>query len=125
MEFFFQPCPDTDARFVNVEVNALGVAHIGIGEGRHGRTVLQELPKGVCPAVSIMQGKRWSIRYKLPFDWIRSLFPDFAPGPGMRIRGNFYKCDESIHPHFGCWRPIEAPQPDFHRPDFFGEIILD
>jgi hypothetical protein len=41
------------------------------------------------------------------------------------MRGNFYKCgDKTIHPHYGCWSPIELPKPDFHCSDFFGEIIL-
>ncbi|WP_449033796.1 carbohydrate-binding family 9-like protein, partial [Prevotella sp.] len=24
--------------------------------------------------------------------------------------------------HFLSWNPIDLPAPDFHRPDFFGEI---
>lgn len=124
MEFFFMPCPDSDPRYINAEVNALGVMHIGIGEGRGNRAVLQALPDGVSPNVSILAGRKWSVRYALPVAWIRSLFPAFDPQPGYVIRGNFYKCDESIHPHFGCWNPIGTPQPDFHRPEFFGRIIL-
>ena len=26
--------------------------------------------------------------------------------PGAAMAGNFYKCDESIHPHFGSWNPV-------------------
>ena len=37
------------------------------------------------------------------------------------IRANFYKCgDKTAHPHFLSWNPVETPQPDFHRPEFFG-----
>jgi hypothetical protein len=40
-----------------------------------------------------------------------------------KIMGNFYKCaDETISPHYLSWNPIDAPAPDFHRPEFFGEI---
>ncbi len=28
------------------------------------------------------------------------------------MRGNFYTCDESIHPRSGCWSPVLAPAPD-------------
>lgn len=42
---------------------------------------------------------------------------------GLIIHGNFYKCgDKTAHPHFLSWNPIDIPSPDFHRPDFFGEI---
>ena len=41
------------------------------------------------------------------------------------VRANFYKCaDKSAHPHFLSWNPVEVPQPDFHRPEFFGELIF-
>jgi hypothetical protein len=41
------------------------------------------------------------------------------------ITGNFYKCgDETEYPHFGCWNLIASPVPDFHRPEYFGEIVL-
>ena len=37
----------------------------------------------------------------------------------------FYKCgDKTAHPHFLSWNPVGTPAPDFHRPDFFGELIL-
>jgi hypothetical protein len=42
-----------------------------------------------------------------------------------KLLGNFYKCaDDTENPHFLSWNPIETAQPDFHRPEFFGEIYL-
>ena len=42
------------------------------------------------------------------------------------IRANFYKCaDGSRWPHYLCWSPIDTPQPDFHRPEFFGKLIFE
>ena len=42
------------------------------------------------------------------------------------LKANFYKCgDKTAHPHFLSWNKIETTAPDFHRPDFFGELILD
>ena len=39
--------------------------------------------------------------------------------------GNFYKCaDETMNPHFVSWSPIDLPEPNFHCPEFFGEIYL-
>ena len=45
--------------------------------------------------------------------------------PGAAFAGNFYKCDESLHPHFGAWSPIDAPAPDFHRPECFGKLVIE
>lgn len=124
MEMFFQPCPLSDSRYFNCEVNAAGVMHIGVGQGREGRIVLREMPQGIDPVATVRQGERWDIRYTLPTGFIRSWFPGWTPEKGAAMRGNFYKCDESIHPHFGCWNEIRAEAPDFHRPEYFGQWIL-
>ena len=40
-----------------------------------------------------------------------------------KILGNFYKCaDETMNPHFVSWSPIDLPEPNFHCPEFFGNI---
>ena len=42
-----------------------------------------------------------------------------------KLRANLYKCgDKCETPHFLSWSPIGLPNPDFHCPDFFGEIVL-
>lgn len=42
------------------------------------------------------------------------------------IRANFYKCgDETSQPHFISWSPIDFPKPNFHIPQFFGELIFE
>ena len=41
------------------------------------------------------------------------------------IRANFYKCaDGSRNPHYLCWAPIDTPDPDFHRPEYFGTLTF-
>lgn len=63
----------------------------------------------------------WSIGLCVPFSLI-GIDPDSLPAS---IRANFYKCaDKSAHPHFLSWSPIEIPAPDFHRPEFFGELVF-
>lgn len=124
LEFFFMPCPETDPRYINCEVNCIGTMHIGVGEQREGRTVLTELPEGIRPQVQIQAGECWSVQYRVPHAWIKSLFPEYHPRPGMVLRGNFYCIDESIHPHFGCWHPVVAAQPDFHRPECFEKLVF-
>lgn len=63
----------------------------------------------------------WSIGLCVPFSLI-GIDPDSLPAS---IRANFYKCaDKSAHPHFLSWSPIEVPAPDFHRPEFFGELVF-
>lgn len=124
LEFFFQPLPDTDPRYINCEINAGGVMHIGVGKGRERRKVLQRLPDGMDVVASIQPGEHWGVRCTVTTALIAQWFKGFEPKSGMVLRGNFYTCDESIHPHFGCWNPVAWPTPDFHRPECFGRLIL-
>ena len=42
-----------------------------------------------------------------------------------KVRGNFYKCASATsEPHYLSWNPILTDKPDFHRPDFFGDIYF-
>ena len=45
---------------------------------------------------------------------------------GKAMRANFYKCGDLLQtPHFLSWSPIDLPQPKFHCPEFFGEIVFE
>ncbi len=45
---------------------------------------------------------------------------------GLKARANFYKCGDNLTiPHFVSWSAIGTPDPSFHQPDFFGELIFE
>ncbi len=122
VEFFLQPFQD-DPRYVNIEVNAAGVAHIGLGAGRHDRIVLDKMPENMNFRTSKHEGAWWAAAYTIPNALLERLFGR-VPQAGSVMRANLYKCDETIHPHFGSWSPIVYDSPDFHRPESFGEMLL-
>ena len=122
LEFFLQPFAD-DPRYVNIEANVAGAALIGIGPDREHRAELAVCPDGMDIQASRHGGGWWAVAYAVPFAWLEALYGR-PVDRGAAMRGNFYSCDESIHPHFGSWSPIEAPRPDFHCPECFGELIL-
>lgn len=42
------------------------------------------------------------------------------------LRANFYKCgDHTAEPHFLSWNPILTASPNFHVPQFFGQLNLE
>ena len=122
LEFFFRPFGD-DERYVNIEVNAAGAALIALGPDRERREALTACPAGMDIRASAHAGGWWAVAYAVPFALIGKLFGRRFEPRGA-FCGNFYKCDESLHPHFGSWSPIEAPQPDFHRPECFGRLVF-
>lgn len=45
---------------------------------------------------------------------------------GKRMRANFYKCGDNLPtPHFLSWNKIDYPRPNFHLPEYFGEIQFE
>ena len=64
----------------------------------------------------------WEVELRIP---LKLIFRDREPKFPQALRVNFYKCaDKTKKPHFLSWQPIALPQPNFHCPEFFGEIVL-
>ncbi|MBQ7530908.1 MAG: hypothetical protein IJT12_04310 [Paludibacteraceae bacterium] len=64
----------------------------------------------------------WEVELQIP---LRLIFRGKEPVFPQTLRANFYKCgDKTKKPHFLSWQPIPLPKPDFHCPQFFGEIEL-
>ncbi|OXM12994.1 carbohydrate-binding family 9-like protein [Paenibacillus herberti] len=130
VEFFFQPAPDKDPRYLNLEINAAGTRLLGIGTDRDERTLLspESHPPLLIETATGLHDEAsgqtyWSVRATLPLQWVSDMFPDFRPVPGARMRGNFYKCgDETSLPHYGCWSEIKSAQPNFHLSKWFGTL---
>ncbi len=123
LEFFLAP-DAAKPRYVNCEMNPLCVAHIGLGDGRHGRTVLQAVPAGFNATHSEHRGGWWAVSYTLPADFLRDSF-GVGLRPGLAMRGNFYKCgDRMRRPHYCMFKPYDTPQPDYHRPELFADFRL-
>lgn len=131
VEFFVQPTPDSDARYLNFEINAAGTLLLGLGVGRDRVRLTDVDPKTfqIQPQVNctdpVDDRTYWELQYEIPFQFIQSHFPDFKVESGARLKGNFYKCgNDTAQPHYGCWNLIELDTPNYHVSEFFGELIL-
>jgi len=63
----------------------------------------------------------WELVVAIPLE-LMGLDPANLP---EKILANFHKCaDDTNAPHFLSWNPIDTPAPDFHRPEFFGELYF-
>lgn len=64
---------------------------------------------------------QWQVAVGIPF---RLIGLDPASLPPV-LKANIYKCaDNTSHPHYLSWSPITHPKPNFHLPEFFGELEL-
>ena len=126
LEFFFSPVAD-DPRYFNFEFNSIKCMHVGFGTCRHDSSrLLPPKPDDLFKATPIVTEDGWEITYQIPFSFIRLYVTDFVAAPGKKMRANFYKCgDFTVQEHYFSWNPVDNPTPDFHRPEYFGELIFD
>ena len=121
------------ASYYNFEFNCIGTPHIAYGPGRQERQfVQQQLLGGLSTYSSLGQlpfeetcgDFEWNLMIRIPttcfaFDKISSL-------SGMHATANFYKVGRGISvPHYVTWSPINTPEPDYHRPEFFGGVYFE
>ena len=114
--------------YYNVEITCIGTK---LAARRQSRTEFQhfcheKMEKircfGSLPHEAInseTEGQEWWIVEVIPFE----LFGlEKAP---ESLRMNFYKCgDNCRNVHFLSWSEIGHPTPNFHCPEYFGEVIL-
>ena len=63
----------------------------------------------------------WKLTIEIPFEVIDIQLENLP----IMLCANFYKCaDGTSVPHYLSWNHISTDIPDFHRPDFFGEIYI-
>lgn len=130
VEFFVDMFPAKHMGYINFEMNSAGTLLAAFGPDRNHRTPLwpEDLAgMSVITAEELWEdggGPAWSVAYKLPLALFAKLYGEEIR-PGHCAAANFYKCgDDTPIPHYGAWSPVETPSPDFHRPEFFGELVF-
>ncbi len=116
--------------YYNFEFNATGSRHVNY------RSILTKekkvISKSKLESIKIKSSEKQFTRLdKQNANWLLQVFIPFTffsekNIPSKQLKGNFYKCgDKLIEPHYLSWNPIETKIPDFHQPNFFGELILE
>jgi hypothetical protein len=130
VEFFVAPMGDH--HYYNFEFNCIGAIRLSSGKQRQGRVaaplnILQQIGVTTSLGKTVFEEKSGG------FDWELSAFipvSAFFEHPIAHLstcqpKANFYKCGDDLSvPHYLAWQPIDTPQPDFHRPEFFGQLLL-
>ena len=128
VEFFV--APDDTAGYFNFEVNCIGTCLVQKGEKREGRKFLAPDEIDRIKRISSLGNSSfserkgnfaWNLTLAIPLVSICDLQQESLKG--LKMKANFYKCGDKLSEmHFLSWSPIGTPQPDFHQPDYFGEL---
>ncbi|OAV76184.1 hypothetical protein Barb7_00143 [Bacteroidales bacterium Barb7] len=128
VEFFMKK--DGDTKYMNFEFNCIGTCDASRRQSRNDKQSLTPEEYAAVRRHSSLTKKAmeeqngiyaWELTVAIPFT-VMGLDPQHLP---EKITGNFYKCaDDTETPHYLSWNPVHTPHPDFHRPEFFGDIYL-
>ena len=131
VEFFLSP--EGNDFYYNFECNCAGklLLHGGkVGSERPGASedVLKSVKRwaslGTEPFEERVGECTWEVALVIP---VSAIFRHSIESlDGKVMRANFYKCGDLLQtPHFLSWSPIDLPQPKFHCPEFFGELMFE
>jgi hypothetical protein len=113
--------------YYNFEFNCIGTCLVGFGKNKYNRIEIPELrikkinfQANIKYAVAVDLFK-WELMIEIPSSvFINHTLSSFS---SLSAKANFYKCgDLLMQPHFLAWSNIESAEPNFHLPDFFGDI---
>jgi hypothetical protein len=117
MEFFFVPNTE-ETKYINLEANPAGILRISIGDGRGARQNLDR----VHVETLIRPEQGWQLMAYIPYEFLEKHYGNINK---KQIRANFYKCgDLTVKKHYSMWNRVETERPDYHRPEYFGLVIL-
>jgi hypothetical protein len=128
---FFLAVGDRQA-YYNLEFNCIGTCLMGYGT--KDKKTRHYLPEAVIAKIKrqalLKAGEAspaglftWELTVAIPREVF--CYHELTTLQGVRGGANFYKCGDDLpEPHFLVWNDIKAPAPDFHLPEFFGEILF-
>jgi hypothetical protein len=133
VEFFINPFPESSDEYINMEFNALGVMLIGVGKDGDDSKRYYFKEKEVegfetvssvkDPVIGYHGATHWTLHIEIPKTFFEKHY-------GRRFTdkttiANFNKCgDETEFEHYGSWNEISSPTPNFHLPQYFGDLIF-
>lgn len=135
LEFFCIPDEKSGA-YYNLELNCIAKGTFAGGAKRTDRTkfgddVLSQIKRhstlgNAAFGTKISDGEpfEYTVTVALPVKLFS--LSDVEPLKGRTIKGNFYKCgDDMPQRHYLSWNPIGTERPNFHTPDYFGNIHFE
>ena len=126
---FFVSVPQ-DGTYCNFEMNCIGTLLASRRKSRSDFRYFDAVELGQVTRHTSLERKEYDLKDGV-FQWRTAICIPFSligmDGDRLpaSVRANFYKCaDGAAHPHYLSWNPVGTPHPDFHRPEFFGELIF-
>ena len=134
VEFFMIPS-DRDSSYFNLEMNCIGHGTFHYGPTRSerhrcGDEIVSQIRRHSTlgsEAFGMREGpQEWTLTLAVPKRLYAQADLNLTSFSRRTVRANFYKCgDDTAVPHFLSWSPIRVDHPNFHTPEWFGEVYFE
>jgi len=130
VEFFASPVAPKP-EYVNFEGSCCGTFLLGHGTVEDRTHPPDSVADRISVATSVPGPTKepspdddgWWLAVRLPFSaYSAMLGAEVAPDPGDSWRANCYRIGGGSA--YATWNPVDAPDPDFHRPGDFGRFVF-
>ena len=126
LEWFINFDPENTHKYINFEVNSAGFINFSLRVDRNNDEKFT-LKDAECLGIKTeILDDMWTLDYTVPFEFIKKYYPHDEFKTGAVLPSNVYKCgDETEFEHYGCWKMVDREKPDFHKPEYFGRMIIE
>lgn len=113
--------------YYNLEFNCLGTALVGYGttdkskRGLLQKEVIEQIKTHAVIKSESGVAITWQLLLNIPLNLFET--SGIHTLSDVQCTGNFFKCGDDLPtPHFVAWNNIDYPTPNFHLPQFFGNL---
>lgn len=117
-----------DTGYYNFEFNCIGGKLGEFGKSRKDRQFLPTAAMKKIKTETLIKNSvdnffLWNLTIMIPFEtFIHHHLWDLRNNV---CQSNFYKCGDKLpEPHYMSWSPIKTAAPDFHQPQYFGDLLF-
>ncbi len=127
MEAFIDFNPFCDnPKYINFEFNSNGALLAKYRTGRHDAVSIDLLTNNIPNVTTNVREQNWTATLFISLEMIKDIYKTDSFTKGCTLKGNFFKVGENeVNPHFLSFTKIKSDKPDFHRPEFFKQFIIE
>ncbi len=136
VEFFFSPNVAKPLEYFNIEVNSGGIClarYNTVAKTDYTWFEIADIEQieiaHSLPALitkEITDSVIWTLETRIPLAILSKYATITSPENGVVWKGNFFKtADKTSNPHYITWAKIAKSYPDFHVPEYFGNLVFD
>lgn len=120
--------------YINMEVNSIGTLCCQFGPSKQGRLSATDFLslEEMFVATPVVGEEEWNITIDIPLEKLQRFYGENLSADiftsGYSFKGNFYKIGSDPVTgvrHYGMWSVVDTQSPDFHRPEYFGTIVME